>query len=103
VSVSNVDAKQVVGAVTLDPGQNVAAWGMQVDEESGLFFAAILSQDKIGIADVNTLMTLGYIPTGKCPYAVRLDTVRKLGIVTNQYDNSVTVFDLAAVRSALGR
>lgn len=79
------------------------AWGMQVDEASGLLYAALPNQNAIGVADAATGTPLALVPVDACPFAVRLDTVRRLGFSTAMAENKLTRFDLTKVEAALGR
>lgn len=79
------------------------AWGMQVDDATGLFYAALPDLGAVGVADARTLEPLALIPVDACPFAVRLDTVRRLGFSTSMSTSRLSVFDLQRVEQALGR
>jgi DNA-binding beta-propeller fold protein YncE len=79
------------------------AWGMQVDDATGLLYAALPDQGAIGVVDARTLQPLALIPVDACPFAVRVDTVRRLGFSTSMSTSRLSVFDLERVEAALGR
>ncbi len=100
------------GVVAIDGGTHARvgtlwfgspAWGMQVDDASGLLFAALPDLHAVGIADARTLQPLALVPVDTCPFAVRLDTLRRLGFSTSMSKGTLTVFDLNRVVAALGR
>jgi DNA-binding beta-propeller fold protein YncE len=97
-------------AVDVDTGASAGvirfgapAWGMQVDEATGLLYAALPGLDAIGVADAASAAPLGLIPVDGCPFAVRLDTARRLGFSTSMSQGRLTRFDLGRVEAALGR
>lgn len=102
ITVVNVDTRQKVGTINLS-GNGSTVWGMQVDDSTGLLYAAMPDADAIGVADVNNLRALGMIKVDSCPYAVRLDTQLGLGVSTGQVHANLSVFKLADVKKALGR
>jgi DNA-binding beta-propeller fold protein YncE len=84
-------------------GLGTPAWGMQVDDASGLLYAALPGQGAIGVVDALTLQPLALIPVDGCPFAVRLDTVRRLGFSTSMSTSRLSIFDLERVEAALRR
>ena len=96
-----VDADTDVRAGAISFGS--PAWGMQVDEATGLLYAALPDQNAIGVADAVTLEALALVRVDDCPFAVRLDTVRRTGYSTGMNDNRLTMFPLGRVEAALGR
>ncbi len=99
ITVVDVDTGVRAGAISFGS----PAWGMQVDEASGLLYAALPDQNAIGVADAVTLDALALIRVDDCPFAVRLDTVRRTGFSTGMNGNRLTMFPLARVEAALGR
>ena len=61
----------------------------------------------IGVVDLQSLTHVLNIQVGECPYAVSIDTKRKVGVSTNQgtpsINTSATVFDLCKVYKKLGK
>jgi hypothetical protein len=102
VTVYDVDAGKIVGTIQFTK-QSSPAWGMQVDDTNGLLYAALPNADAVGVADSSSLQPLGLVKTGVCPYAVRLDIKRGLGVTTNQVPATASVFKLSDVKTALGR
>jgi DNA-binding beta-propeller fold protein YncE len=88
-----------LGAVSL----GTPSWGMQVDDATGLLYAALPDQAAIGVVDAHSLQPLALIPVDACPFAVRVDTVRRLGFSTSMSTSRLSVFDLERVEAALGR
>lgn len=82
-------------------GANTPGTSIAIDDNSGLAFVVISDQNAIGVASLTTLKPLGFFKTGGCPYAVRLDSQRGKGYVTNSGDGSLTTFDLKNLESAL--
>lgn len=102
VTMVDVDTRERVGTISFGQGA-ASAWGMQVDDTSGLLYVALPNADAIGVADATTGAPLALVPVGECPYAVRLDTTRGLGYSTGMVEDDLTVIDLRAVEAALGR
>lgn len=99
VTVVDVDAGVRVGSLAFGS----PAWGMQVDEASGLLYAALPDQNAVGVADAVTARPLGLISVDECPFAVRLDPVRRMAYSTGMNQNRLTAFSLSRVETALGR
>ena len=80
---------------------------MWVDETNDLLFAALPNANAIGVVDLQSLTHVLNIQVGECPYAVSIDTKRKVGVSTNQgtpsINTSATVFDLCKVYKKLGK
>lgn len=102
VAIVDVDTRERVGTIAFGQGA-ASAWGMQVDDASGLLYVALPNADAIGVADARTGEPLALVPVGECPYAVRLDVARGLGFSTGMVDSDLTVIDLRAVEEAVGR
>lgn len=102
VTMVDVDTRERVGTISFGQGA-ASAWGMQVDDASGLLYVALPNADAIGVADAATGAPLALVPVGECPYAVRLDVARGVGYSTGMVDNDLTVIDLRAVEEAVGR
>lgn len=96
ILVYDVDARQTVKKLTFKDAPN-AVWGMQVDEDAGLLYAAIPNADSIGVVDIATLTELGSFKVDECPYAVRLDTKRGLGYSTGSVNATLSIFSLEDV------
>jgi DNA-binding beta-propeller fold protein YncE len=99
ITVVDADTGLRVGAISFGS----PAWGMQVDEATGLLYAALPDQNAIGVADAVTLAALALVRVDDCPFAVRLDTVRRTGFSTGMNGNRLTMFPLERVEAALGR
>ena len=86
---------------------NKIPWGLWVDEEQELLFAALPNADSIGVVDLKILKHVLNIKVGECPYAVSVDTQRNVGVSSNQgtpkINASATVFDLCKVYEKVGR
>ena len=86
---------------------NKIPWGLWVDEENELLFAALPNANSIGVVDLKTLKHVLNVKVGDCPYAVSIDTKRKVGVSTNQgtpsINASATVFDLCKVYDSIGK
>ena len=86
---------------------NKIPWGLWVDETNDLLFAALPNANAIGVVDLQSLTHVLNIQVGECPYAVSIDTKRKVGVSTNQgtpsINTSATVFDLCKVYKKLGK
>ncbi len=102
ITVINVDSRKVVGHIGFSQ-KSSPAWGMQVDDENGLLYAALPNANAVGIADIKTLKPLGLITVDDCPYAVRLDIVRNMAYATSQTKDVLSVIDLNKVKAALGK
>jgi hypothetical protein len=55
----------------------------------------------VGVADARTLAPLALVPVDPCPFAVRLDTRRRLGFSTSVSGGKLSVIDLEHVEAAL--
>jgi DNA-binding beta-propeller fold protein YncE len=96
INVINTDTKQSIGKIRFaDQGSPV--WGMDIDEENGLLYAAIPNANAIGILDINTLKPLGLIKVDECPFAIKLDLTRGFGYSTGQVNGTLSMFDLRKV------
>jgi DNA-binding beta-propeller fold protein YncE len=102
VTAYDVDSKKILGSIRFTE-TSAPAWGMQVDDSSGLLYAALPNADAVGIADTESLKPLGLIKVDTCPYGVRLDTKRGLAVTANQVNATVSTFKLDAVTKALKR
>ncbi|HEV2412242.1 MAG TPA: hypothetical protein VGS28_00350 [Candidatus Saccharimonadales bacterium] len=100
MTVFDLATKKNLGTIGFN-GANTPGTSVAIDDATGLAFVVISDQDAIGVASLNTLKPLGYFKTGGCPYAVRLDSQRGKGYVTNSGDGTLTVFDLKDLESAL--
>ena len=68
---------------------NKIPWGLWVDETNDLLFAALPNANAIGVVDLQSLTHVLNIQVGECPYAVSIDTKRKVGVSTNQGTPSI--------------
>lgn len=102
VTVVNVDTQKIVGHIGWSQ-TSWPAWGMEVDDANGLLYAALPNGNVVGVADVKSLKPLATIPVDECPYAVRLDTAKGKGYTTGQVNATLSIFDLATVKAALGK
>lgn len=100
VTVVNADTWKEVGKLSFS-NTTLPVWGMQVDDATGLLYAAMPQANAVGVADIKTLKPLGLVPVDTCPYAVRLDFDRGLGFTTSMVNNTLSIFDLKKVRSLL--
>ena len=102
VTVINVDTQKIVGHIGWSR-TSWPAWGMEVDDAAGLLYAALPNGNAVGVADVKSLKPLATIPVDECPYAVRLDVGKGKGYTTGQVNATLSIFDLASVKAALGK
>lgn len=102
VSVYDIATKKVIGKIRFTT-KNQPAWGMQLDDERGLLYAALPLSNAIAVADASTLKPLGLIKVDECPFALDLDLQRGLGFSTSQVVSTVSSFKIAEVLKALGR
>jgi hypothetical protein len=93
--------KEKLGTIGFE-GANTPGSGLAIDEESGLLFVVLSEQNAVGVASLKDLKPLAFFKTGPCPYAVKLDTKRNKGFVTNTADGTLTIFDLAELKSMIG-
>lgn len=103
IVVINADTSEIVGAIpSFTSDRPSIQFGVEVDETSGLLFAAIASTSYVGVADMTTLEPLGLIEVDFCPWAIGIDETRRLGFSTGNKNSTLSVFDLDKVVEALG-
>lgn len=82
-------------------------WGMSVDEENRLLFAALPNANAVGVVDLDTLTYVARIPVGTCPYAIAVDPMRRIAVTTNQgsptEDATASILNLCPVYIATNR
>lgn len=100
MAVFDFDSKKSVGTIGFE-GVNAPGSGVAIDEQNGLAFVVISDQNAVGVASLETLKPLGFIKTGGCPYAVKIDANRGKGYVTNSGDGTLTIFDIKNLLEAL--
>ena len=95
IDVFSADNYQLLGKIPME----AIPWGITVDDSTHLIYAALPDDNAVGIANIDTLKTLGYFSTGSgtCPFAVRLDATRNLGFTSNTGNNTLGVFSVAQV------
>jgi DNA-binding beta-propeller fold protein YncE len=101
VAVFDLDSKKLLDRISFE-GANTPGTGLAIDEEAGLIFVVVSDQGAIGVATLDTHKPLGFFKVGACPYAVKLDTQRGKGYVTNTGDGTLSVFDLNKLKETLG-
>ena len=101
VAVFDMNTKKQLAAIGFQ-GANAPGSGLAIDEVSGLFFVTIGDNNAVGVGSLETLKPLGFFKAKGCPYAVKVDTARGLGFVSNASDGWLTVFDLKELKKVLG-
>ena len=100
IKIFDLGSKKLLDTVSF-PGINTPGGGLAIDEDDGLLFVTILDANSVGVASLQTHKPLGLFKVGNCPYAVRVDSQRDRGFVTNTADATLTQFDLGALKAAL--
>ena len=102
-----VDEVTLAAEQVISLGANAIPWGMAVDEQNRLLFAALPNSNVVAVVDLDSLTHVANIPVGTCPYAVALDPTRRLAVVTNQgsptEDATASILSLCPVYAATGR
>ena len=84
-------------------GLGTPGTGLAVDDADGLLFVILQDRNALAVASLKTMKPLGYFTAGGCPYAVRIDSQRGLGYVTDTGPGALTEFRLSDLKKALGR
>ncbi len=89
-SVSLVDAATATETVKIPVGEH--PFGITLDETGTRAYTANVMSNDVSVIDVAGRREFGRVTTGERPYVVALTATR--GFVTDQYSNTVTVFNL---------
>jgi len=93
-AVSVTDAKSLQRLGTIPVGER--PFGIAVDREGRRAYTANVGSNDVSVIDIAENSEIGRVKTGLRPYAVALAQGR--GFVTDQYDGTVSVFDLATLK-----
>jgi YVTN family beta-propeller protein len=84
------------GPALLARGVAARPFGITIDPEGRRAYTANVGSNDVSVIDLADNSEIGRVKTGLRPYAVAL--ARGRGFVTDQYDGTVSVFDLATLK-----
>ena len=93
-SVSVIDTATRKRLATIKVGER--PFGITIDAEGRRAYTANVGSNDVSVIDIADSREIGRVKTGLRPYAVALAQGR--GFVTDQYDGTVSVFDLSTLK-----
>jgi YVTN family beta-propeller protein len=75
-------------------------FGVTIDDKTNRAFTANVGSNSVSVVDIASGTVLAEVKTGERPYAVALASGK--AFVTNQYEGTLTVFDVATYKPTRG-